>query len=1444
MEDGTSVITDSQGRWHIEGVEPGTHVLQIDLDSLPNSHRVIACETNTRFAGTPFSQFVDVQGGSLWRADFHVAVKPPVEEEIETRLRARLDGDRVHFQLDAAGRAVPLTGLTLVTMLPDGLVYEAGSLRQGDTVLADPAGAESGAVTLRLGDRSGVWSDQLTFTGQLTSALAEGDAQARMVAMFATPSARRVRSPVATAAFSVAPAAPAPDGLAQVIELSRHDAWAQVDAALLAAKRAGQTLEFAVDGDPPPWLIDRALAADVELRTTAAAAAAEDSGAAQAVKLAIGSASGTGLTLSTGPTLSTGAPEPVVPPATAIPADAGPAEQLTLTLGTPLIAGRVSVSNGDSGVQHTRAVGAPTALEDAAGTYTPRPLPEHRPPEYSTATVGTLADGPAILYPPEGQLPRITSSDFVIRAGLNDRVELRLNGEPVSPLNYEGRTKYKSAGVALMRWRGVSIQTGRNLVEATITQADGGIVTLARDLLFTGAPVRAEYLPEASRLIADGVQVPEIALRLFEASGSPVRGGTAVAFTIEAPYAPYRDRRVAADLSGASQAGRQMMTVHDDGIAYIPLEPTAVAGRVRLSVEFENGARKEEFIARLLPGERDWVIVGFGAGSVGYRTLSDNMIAAEDAGYEEGLDSDSRVSLYAKGMIQGKYLLTLAYDSDKRDTGRFGQQVDPNRFYTLYGDGSQQQFEAASQEKLYLRIERGTFGVLFGDVDTNLGRAELTRFSRRLTGLRSEWSNEAWDVIVFGAETDTAFVRDELRGNGTSGLYRLSGRDILDNSERIRIETRDRFDDAVIVESRSLARFVDYNIDYDLGTVLFKAPVAIQDAELNPTFIVAEYETEGGSDGRTDIVAGGRVERRIGNAEVGASYVTDGTRGAEAQLGGVDARWRPDSNTEVRAEAGWTRGEGGDGDTESGAAWLIEAERRGEQVTSRGYYREQQADFGVGQQSVSQGGTRRFGLELEVRFGGNGSVNSAAYQQRNLETGAQRNVLEAEARWGRGDTQLGAGVRSAQESAPGQNDIETNQLTVRGEQAFFGNRLTLGMTGEQALGGTNSRDFPTRVGLSAELRALSRLTLIGTQELTFADERDTQDTYFGARAEPWKGGSLDAGVVRQLAGENPERMFATVGLAQAFKLTEQFSVDFGFNREQTLEDGLAAPTPVPQLNDRDSDNSDGDLLVQDPEGAFPARPPASGAARNSDSNSGYIGAAYNEEFWQATARMELRQAGDTDQSNLRLGFARQLDVARIFTVTSNVLRSRTSSSEDLSGDVRLALAWRPDGGAWTFLDRLDLVFSERTGQQIDIAERKLVNNFAANFKPNARNQLSLLVGTKYLLGEIDSQTYSSFTTLFGSEYRHDVTARWDLGLHGSVLSSWSSSVHDVQAGLSIGHTPFDNFWISLGYNFVGFTDDDFTAADFTAQGPFVKFRFKLDQESLAEYLGEMPFTLD
>ena len=43
MEDGTSVVTDRHGRWHIEGVLPGTHVLQLDTVTLGPRYKLQQC---------------------------------------------------------------------------------------------------------------------------------------------------------------------------------------------------------------------------------------------------------------------------------------------------------------------------------------------------------------------------------------------------------------------------------------------------------------------------------------------------------------------------------------------------------------------------------------------------------------------------------------------------------------------------------------------------------------------------------------------------------------------------------------------------------------------------------------------------------------------------------------------------------------------------------------------------------------------------------------------------------------------------------------------------------------------------------------------------------------------------------------------------------------------------------------------------------------------------------------------------------------------------------------------------------------------------------------------------------------------------------------------------------------------------------------------------------
>ena len=72
METGRSVLSDEEGFWHMEGVLPGSHVLQLDKESLPTGYEPILCSNNTRHAGDAKSQFVDLQAGSLWHVDFHV----------------------------------------------------------------------------------------------------------------------------------------------------------------------------------------------------------------------------------------------------------------------------------------------------------------------------------------------------------------------------------------------------------------------------------------------------------------------------------------------------------------------------------------------------------------------------------------------------------------------------------------------------------------------------------------------------------------------------------------------------------------------------------------------------------------------------------------------------------------------------------------------------------------------------------------------------------------------------------------------------------------------------------------------------------------------------------------------------------------------------------------------------------------------------------------------------------------------------------------------------------------------------------------------------------------------------------------------------------------------------------------------------------------------------
>ena len=154
-----------------------------------------------------------------------------------------------------------------------------------------------------------------------------------------------------------------------------------------------------------------------------------------------------------------------------------------------------------------------------------------------------------------------------------------------------------------------------------------------------------------------------------------------------------------------------------------------------------------------------------------------------------------------------------------------------------------------------------------------------------------------------------------------------------------------------------------------------------------------------------------------------------------------------------------------------------------------------------------------------------------------------------------------------------------------------------------------------------------------------------------------------------------------------------------------------------------------------------------------------------------------------------------------------------------------------------FLNRLDLVFEELDDLVFDTRTRKLVNNFNANYKPNDDAQLSLQLGFKYVVEDIDGDEYSGNTGLVGVEFRHDLGAKWDVGVRGAILISMESNLYRYSAGMSVGYNVMQNMWVSLGYNFIGFEDDDFVGADYTAKGPFLKLRMKFDQDLLSKFLS-------
>lgn len=1083
-------------------------------------------------------------------------------------------------------------------------------------------------------------------------------------------------------------------------------------------------------------------------------------------------------------------------------------------------------------------------------------------------------DGPTeFLFPTADYNPRAPTTRVVIRHRKGQTVALKIDGKPVDKLAFDG-AQSSPEGYAVSIWRGLPLNGEDTRFDAEVRDPGGTVVqTLSRTVHFGATPARVELVPERTHLVADGATRPVVAVRVLDRTGRPVHAGISGPITLSAPYesAAALDALQNRVLSGLDRSPPTWIVKGDDGIALIELAPTMVSGSLDLTFQFTDRDVKRQQVleAWVVPGEAKLTLVGLAEGAVGAKTIADHM--HRTGKFDSDLGDHARVAFYAKGRIKGKWLTTIAYDSAKqRAEQRLLGGLDPKAYYTVFADGSDRRFDAASVNKLYVRIESNRVRAMFGDFNTGFDHTQLGRYQRTMTGVKAEARLGQLRTEAYTAKVATTHRRDQIPGGGISGPYRLSSRAIVPNSETVTIEVRDRFRSEVVISSTALTRFLDYDIDLLAGTITFKQPVLSRDANLNPQQIVVDYEIDTLNGGAWN--AGARSEWRNKSEKVrlGATAISDASANAGAavtrtNLGAVDAKVFIGSKTEVRAEAALSYATGGNlaaGQAGSGtkSAWMVELERHDARLDVLAYIRSLDANFGVGQVSIGELGRRKIGLDTRYRISQKWLVSGTAWQDTSLVDGSKRSAIQLGTTWNSAGTELRLAVARYSETLAqgvaagptGARGGSTTLIEVGSTKRLFDNKLELSAAGSISIGRSDATSYQApRYRLGLRYSITPDVRLISDYEIGNGSQGETRTLRGGLEVQPWTGAKiatvvgqqatkgLPATAEQQAITEQGKRAFASYGLAQSLPVSKALTLDATIDGNKVIGGKSALAT------------NGGTAVVG-----------ASSQTTIAEDFTAYtLGATWRSGRWSATARAELRDGELTKRKGVTFGMIRQMGEGSVVggAVTWAQSRDATGAQSEV-GSAAISIAHRPATSAFAFLSKLEFrsdrisgvtaatatgtgAATDGTALTVDgnARSRRIIGSFSGNWAPSGRvdgqmvqrTEIGIFVAARHNLDRYQGFDLAGTTVLGGVDARIGIGRRIEVGGSATVRRSLSDGTTSYAVGPQIGIVPADNVMVVIGYNLTGFRDRDFADARNTTKGVFATMRVKFDSNSLA-----------
>ncbi|MDE2606297.1 MAG: hypothetical protein KGL68_10305, partial [Burkholderiales bacterium] len=1081
----------------------------------------------------------------------------------------------------------------------------------------------------------------------------------------------------------------------------------------------------------------------------------------------------------------------------------------------------------------------------AAASLQGLPRPLYRSPEAVAAKPApAAAPAPAedkdLSEPLEDLLPRLTPEvGFVglrdgqqlpalqtrvrVKGPLGAGFQLSVNGQPVSARQVGKRSSLPDRRVSGWEYIGVDLRPGRNTLEVKVVDPFGNVRGSARVTVLAPGPLAAIQVEVPPQPVADGATPVTVVVGLRDAEGLPVSERTQVTLQASAGQWQVED-------ADPRQPGTQVMV--EGGTGRFLLMPPAQPGKAELTAL--AGTVEARVPVEFVPNLRPMIAAGIVEGTINLRNLNASTLQPAQSGdvFEREIrsvsrsldngkgDAAARAALFLKGKVLGSSLLTLAYDSDKASDMRLFRDIQPNQFYPVYGDSSARGFDGQSTGKLYVLLQNGSNYALLGDFSTQSDNParQLTQYARSLNGAKGRWSDGKLSVEGFASRTSATQTVQEFRANGTSGPFQLDLRGVA-NSEQVHVITRSRDQPALVLKDQALAAFADYVIEATTGRLLLNAPVPSVDADLNPVFVRVTYDIASGGPEHTVAGAEASVEV-VPGTKVGALAVSDEDPANRAKLAGLTLSSRLGEKTVLTAEAAGSRTDlQGDGHGQR-----VELRHEGANLQARVWGAHTDRGFS-NSGSPQSAGQSEYGAKAGYTLDASNRLVGEALKTANSSTGAEQTGVDLKLEHSLpGNAKLEVGLRHSSTNAqaalstiaapgtespvqgttaaaPGTSTAQVATTTARV-------KVTVPVPGlpqadvyagaEQAVDGSGGRevgvggDYAVNAGTKVYLRHDFINSLNGPYTLTPEVSRTT----------------TVAGVTTALPDNT--QLFNEYRIGDSLDgRTAQAAL--GLRRTVHLADGLSVTGGLQRIK------------------------PVSGPSTE-DSTAVTLGAEYLQAArWKASGQAQW-QASTTSRSWLLGGtVVNKLDPD--WTLLNRALYNNQQNVGSGAGaheqvNVQSGVAWRPvDDNRWNGLGRVEYKRDHDTTVVQGADQSAWILSTHLSVQPRRDWLASARYAARWNIDRSDGFKSRSFTQLLGGRSTWDLGERWDVGVQ--AYGMWGDGAVQTAVGVEAGYMAWKNLWVSVGFNFKGFSAKDLAGDANTMKGVYVRMRYKFDEALLA-----------